>query len=178
MNLPRLSPREQVLASIVAGALFLIINVAIIGTGIARQAELRNKLRSRSSEWKTMQTLLEQRELWASRDAWIQQNQPKLENASRAGAELLDFVKKIAQENGVALENPQIGVAEPAPHYESISVTIETKSDWSALVKFLHALQQPSHFIVFPSAQILIDPGDNTKMRARLRIAKWYAPAG
>lgn len=176
MKLPRLSAREKVMAGMVAGVLFLLFNLLVVGAGLRKQAELRAALKTKNGEWKTMQGLLSQRDLWAGREKWLQEKQPKLQNEARAGADLLDYVKEGAQKQGLVLQNPQIGLPEKTAHYRAVSVNVETKCDWAGLVKFLYALQQPEQFIVIQSSEIKIDPGDNTKMFARLRIAKWYSP--
>ena len=62
------------------------------------------------------------------------------------------------------------------PTYTAVSVTLDTKSTWKALIQFLHGLQGPDQFIVLDSAELKVDTTDQTQMRGKFRISKWFAP--
>lgn len=172
----QLTAREKLLATIVGGAFFALLNLVLITQFIKRQAAARIELASKTQEWESTQILFSERDLWSKRDAWLQAKQPKLTNEGSAGVQLLDSIKKVAKKTDVVLENPSIGSPIKTTLYRSVPVNIETKSSWSALIAFLQAMQQPEEFIVFESANIAIDAADASMMRGKFKIARWYAP--
>lgn len=171
-----LSPREKFLAGLVAGAFALLLTLALGSAIVKKQARLREELRNRRAELAAMQALLGERALWEKRDAWLTEKQPKLANESSAGVGLLDHIRDLARRHNVILENPVIGPAGRTQWYRSVSVNVETRSSWSALVGFLAAAQKPDAFIIFESASLQIDAADASQMRGRFKIARWYAP--
>jgi len=64
----------------------------------------------------------------------------------------------------------------PGTAATAISVELQTKSTWPALITFLEHLQGPEQFIVVESANLRVDTSDPTMMRGNFKIAKWYAP--
>lgn len=172
----KLSPRETILAGLVAGAIFVVFNLVIFKTLASRQVGLREQLAARTLELQSMQLLLAERDLWAQRAVLIAQKQPVLTDENSAGVQLLDQIGNVAKGQGVTLENKAFASATRMPSYRSVAVNLETKSSWTSLVQFLNAVQQPEQFIVFENAEVAIDPGDATQMRGKFRIARWYAP--
>ena len=120
--------------------------------------------------------LLRETDLWMNRDKWLREHQPAFHGASDASA-LLDQLKQVASKYSVLIENPSIGSSAGTGNYQSVSVSIETKSQWPPLVHFLYDVQAPDGFMVFESANIAIDSSDPTQMRGKFKIARWYAPA-
>jgi len=55
-------------------------------------------------------------------------------------------------------------------------VMVDTHSSWPDLIGFLYAVQKPDQFIVCESANLQVDPADQTKMLGHFKIARWYAP--
>lgn len=172
----RLSARERVLSLAVGGVFFTLLTFGLISYLLRQHTTLQATLASKEGEWRTMQLLVAERGLWEQRDAWISEKQPKLANEGSAGVQLLDQIKGAARVHAVTVENPAIGAPETAEFYRTTPVNFETKSPWPALVKFLHALQQPEKFLVLDSANIQIDPTDPAMIRGKFRAAIWYAP--
>jgi hypothetical protein len=121
------------------------------------------------------EVFVRERDLWQQREEWLRQHQPRLTNPGEASA-LLDQVRQIAQKHNVLVERPALGGVEPSPNHQSVSVTVETKSPWEPLVRFLYEVQQPESFVVFESVNLAIESGDPTQMRGKFRIARWFAP--
>lgn len=172
----QLTQREKVLAGAVGGILFLIINLVLVSKFLHSQAELRAMVVQKTNNLQVMEALSQARELWTKRDQWLGQKQPKLVNESSAGVQLLDYLKDNAKKAEVTLENPAIGTPTKTSSAISVPVSIETKSSWEALIRFLNSVQQPDQFIVFESANLQIDSTDQSQMRGRFKIARWYAP--
>ena len=172
----RLSKREQIMVAAVLGIVFILANLAMLSSLAERRTRLATDLSSKQTLLRSLKAVLADRELGAKRDEWLTAKQPKLGNRDQAGVALLEKVRQSAKANEVLLESPEIGSIEAQPNYQSVSVIIQTKSTWGALVKFLNALQQPEEFVVFETANLQSDSADTAQIRGRFRIAKWYAP--
>jgi hypothetical protein len=174
--LARLSPRERMLAALVAAALFVILNLVLLRSFANKHRLLRAERERRAFELQSMSALFSERETWLARDNWLQEKQPRLENEGSAGVQLLDEVKQAAKQNEVTLENPAIGTVARSPFARAVPVTVEARGSWAGMVTFLQGLQGPEKFIVFESANLEIDPADATRIRAKLKVARWFTP--
>lgn len=173
----KLSAREKLLAGIVGGVAFLLLNTVLLNAIMKKQRFLRLEAGARGVELAAMRELLGERELWAARNAWLNEKQPRLENESSASVNLLNRITDLAKKHNVTLDPPPaIGQPAKAPFYQSVSVTIETRSSWASLINFLQALQGPEQFIVLENASVQIDAGDASSMRGRFKVSRWYAP--
>jgi hypothetical protein len=173
----RMNQRERRLALIVAGALFLLINLLVWSKLFGILSNARAELALRKATRDEQSHYIKERDLWARRDQWLKQHQPTLKSAVEAST-LLDQVKQIAGKHNVLIENPAIGAGDATPDHQSVFASFETKSPWPPLVRFLFDVQQPESFVVFESVQLQIDGSDPTMMRGKFKIARWFAPSG
>ena len=171
----RLNRREQILSLIVAGALFLLLNLYIWSALLGAARNTRADVAARKAARTQQHVFLEEEDMWEKRDTWIANNQPALKSPGEASA-LLDQVKQIAGKHNIQLLNPAIGTGDSTPHYQAAFASVETKSPWPPLVKFLHEVQQPEAFVVFENVQLAIDSADPTMMRGKFKIARWFKP--
>ena len=171
----RMNPRERVLSMIVAGTLFLLVNYLIWSSLLGMLTQTRADLASRKALRAQQSVFLKERQLWEERDEWLKKHQPQLNSPAEASL-LLDQVKGIAAKHNIVLENPQIGTGDSTPHYQAAFASVETKSPWPPLVRFLYDVQQPESFVVFESVNLQIDSADQTVMRGKFKIARWFAP--
>jgi hypothetical protein len=173
----RMNPRERILAALVAGAIFLLLNLYVWGKLLSSLDQARADLVARQSTRKTQEVYIKERDVWEKRAQWLKEHQPVLKGPGEAST-LLDQIKQIAGKHNVLIENPAIGTGDSTPERQSVFASIEVKSPWPPLVRFLYDVQQPESFVVFESVTLNIDPGDPTMMRGKLKIARWFAPAG
>lgn len=171
----RLNPRERVLSLIVAGTLFVLVNLYVWSYLLGLLSGTRADLASRKALRAQQSVYLREHEQWEKRDAWLKKHQPTLQSPMEAST-LLDQIKQIAGKHSVLLENPQIGLGDATPNYQAVFASVETKSPWPPLVRFLFDVQQPESFVVFESVSLAIDSADPTMMRGKLKIARWFAP--
>ena len=164
------------LAAIVAGALFIVFNLLLLGSLNRKQAALRGDLAAKQTEWQDIESLSSQEEMWTRRDAILQNKLPKWTNEGQAGVELSNDLQRLAKANRVSIESPSIGLQQTTRFYRSAPVTIETKSSWSDLMHFLYSLQSPERFVAIEDATLKIDPQDSTAMHGKFTIARWYKP--
>lgn len=173
----RMNPRERVLAMIIAGALFLLLNFIIWNWLLGMLAKTRTDLTARKALRTQQAVFLKESDMWKKRDEWLQKFQPTLKSPAEAST-LLTQVKEVAGKHKVLLENPQIGSGDSTPNYQGVFASVETKSPWQPLVHFLYDVQQPESFVVFESVNLAIDSTDPTMMRGKFKIARWFAPKG
>jgi len=172
----QLTSREKTLVGVVGGIFFLLINLFLVTRFLHSQADLRRLATQKSDNLQMMEALCKTRDTWTQRDQWLSQKQPKLTNESSAGVQLLDYLKDIAKKSEVTLENPSFGALAKSSSAISVPVNIETKSSWESLIRFLTTVQQPDQFIVFETATLQTDPTDQSQMRGKFKVARWYAP--
>ncbi len=173
-----MTAREKKLSFLVGGVVALIANYLVIEFFLKNQTRLREQFTQKTDTLRATGVLLEEKDLWEKRDAWVKAKQPPLTNEAGAGVALLDEVKEIAKKHTVLLESPAIGIPEHKPLYTSVSVNVETKCSKESLTAFMRDVQGPEQFIVFENANVQVDSGDKKEMHGKFRIAKWFAPAG
>jgi hypothetical protein len=171
-----LSTRETRLAVVVGLIVALGGTWLLVDSYFKTRTALRAKIASNERQVRNMRDLLSQKDLWEKRDQWLRAKQPKLENADTAGVQLLEYVTGLAKQHVVLLQNQVIHTPESRPNCTSVALDIETKCPWPALVAFLEDLQTPEQFIALESANLKVDPSDDTQVHGRFKIARWYAP--
>ncbi|MGZ5552515.1 MAG: hypothetical protein ACXWHF_02635 [Chthoniobacterales bacterium] len=171
----RMNPRERVLSLIVAGALFLLINLFLWSALLGSLGKARSDLALRKATRKEQTMFMKEQPMWEKRADWLKQNQPALKSPSEAST-LLDEVKQAAGKHNVLIENPAIGAGDSTPNYQAVFASVETKSPWPPLVHFLYDIQKPESFVVFENFSLAIDSADPTMMRGKFKIARWFAP--
>ena len=172
----RMNKRERLLAMLVAGMLFVLLNLFVWSWLFGAIGRAQAELRTRKEKQKQQAIYVKERDLWTKRAEWIQQHQPVLKNAGEASKLLEEQLRPIAAKYKILLENPQIGSGESTPSHQAVFATFETKSEWRPLVQFLYEIQQPEAFIVFESVNLSVDSSEPTMMRGRFKLARWFAP--
>jgi hypothetical protein len=172
----RMNTRERLLAWIVAGVTFALLNILILNWIFVALGRARRNLTERKAAYAEEALYVKERDLWAKRDQWIRQHQPTLKNPAEASV-LLDQLKQVANKYNVLIENPAIGSGETTPYHQTVFASIETKSPWPPLVHFLYDVQKPDAFVVFESVNLAIDSSDPTVMRGKFKVARWFSPA-
>ena len=173
----RLNQRERILSAIVGGALFLLVNWLVWGKLFSSLDQTRADLATRRDTRKVQEIFIRERALWEKRSQWLKEHQPALKGPGEAST-LLDQIKEVAGKHNVVIENPAIGTSDATPERQAVFASFEVKSPWPPLVHFLYDIQQPESFVVFESITLNIDPADPTAIRGKMKLARWFAPAG
>lgn len=171
----RMNPRERMLSLIIAAVICFLVNLFIWNSLLGSLRRARQDVAARKSVRAQQIVFLRERKMWEKRDEWLKKNQPILKGPMEAST-LLDEVKQIAARHNILIENPAIGSSESTPNFQAVFASIETKSPWPPLVRFLYDVQQPESFVVFESVNLAIDSADPTMMRGKFKIARWFAP--
>jgi hypothetical protein len=171
----RMNKRERILSLLVAGTVFVLVNYLIWSWLLGTLGQVRADLATRKALRTQQSVFLKEKSLWEERDEWLKKHQPQLNSPAEA-SRLLDQVKEIAAKHNIVLENPQLGTGDSTPNYQAAFASVETKSAWPPLVRFMYDVQQPESFVVFESVNLQIDAADSTMMRGKYKIARWFAP--
>lgn len=171
----RMNPRERVLSWIVAGTVFVLLNLWVLSSVMGAVGTAQKEVANRRSKLAEQALYVKERDTWTKRDEWIRKHQPVLTNPAEASA-LLDQLREVAGKYSIEIENPAIGTGETTPYHQTVFASIETKSPWPPLVHFLYDVQHPETFVVFENVNLAIDGNDPTMMRGKFKIARWFAP--
>ena len=172
----RMNRREQIMALSISAVLLLLINLFIWRMLLGSISNSRSELATRKSTRAEQTVYMREKDLWAKREQWLEKTQPPMKGAEEAST-LLEQIKQVAGKYNIVIENPAIGSGETTPTHQTAFASVETNSHWPELVHFLYDVQQPDAFVVFESVNLAIDNSDNTMMRGKFKIAKWFAPA-
>jgi len=172
----RMNRREQIMTLAITAIVFVLMNLFVWRLLLSSISSSRRALAERKGTRSEQNVYMRERDIWKKRDEWLQKTQPTMKGAEEAST-LLDQLKQIAGKYNIVIENPQIGPGESTATHQTVFASIETTSHWPELVHFLYDVQQPDAFIVFESVNLAIDSGDQTMMRGKFKIAKWFAPA-
>jgi hypothetical protein len=173
----RLNRRERILSALVAAVVFLLLNWYVWEKLLGAIDSTRADLAARQNTRKMQEVFIRERGLWEKRAQWLKEHQPALKGPGDAST-LLDQVKQVAGKYNVLIENPAIGTSDATPDRQAVFASFEVKSPWPPLVQFLYDIQQPESFVVFESITVNIDAADPTMMRGKMKLARWFAPAG
>ena len=171
----QMNPRERMLSLIIAVVVCFLVNLFIWNSLLGALRRARHDVAAKKSVRAQQIVFLQERKMWEKRDEWLKKNQPTLKGPMEAST-LLDEVKQVAARNNILIENPAIGSSESTSNFQAVFASIETKSPWPPLVRFLYDVQQPESFVVFESVNLAIDSADPTMMRGKFKIARWFAP--
>jgi Tfp pilus assembly protein PilO len=176
----QMNARERALAFIVGTLAAVLVTFMLVKVFLKHQRQLTQQIADKTATLGAMRTLIAERELWEQRDAWLNQNQPRLDNANSAGVELLEQIKQIGQKRSLTPTEAQIGIADGGGKatghaYQAVSVSFTLKGKWQDLVNFLYDVQSPTNFLVFEKATLQLDKEDKTQVSGTFRLAKWFA---
>jgi hypothetical protein len=171
----RMNRREQVMTLVIVSVLFVLINLFVWKIVLGSISNSRRELAARKNTRSEQNVYMRERELWKKRDEWLEKTQPPMKGAEEAST-LLEQVKQIAGKYKIEIQNPALGSGEATGTHQAVFASIETSSHWPELVHFLYDVQQPDAFVVFESVNLAIDNSDQTLMRGKFKIAKWFAP--
>ncbi len=183
----RLNGRERVLTLLVAGTVFVLLNLLAIRFLLDSYGSLTTEYAQERRDALRLQILADQKAMWSQRNDWLKSTQPVLTNRDRAGTALYEQVQNLARGKQVIVSALQIKPAAITPAGPAarddgdapqvVSVETDTQGDWKDTVHFLTEIQKPENFLVFELASLRSNPADAKQMKCHFLISKWYAPA-
>ena len=174
--LATMNKREKFLLTITAAVIGVLVNFYLIKFFLSNRADLTRQLAMTQMKIDTLKKRETERELWAKRDAWLNEKLPVLGDSDVASKALRESVLEIAKKHTVILEAPAPSNPVTQPGHISLAVKFDAKAPWDAMFNFLYELQGPEKFIAIENCEIKVNREDKTQLRASLTIARWYAP--
>ena len=173
--LATMNKREKFLLTITAVVIGVLVNFYLIKFFLSSRTDLTRQLAMTQGKIETLKKRETERELWAKRDAWLNEKLPVLGDSDVASKALRESILEIAKKHGVILEAPSPGTPINAPGHISLGVKFDAKAPWEAMFNFLYELQGPEKFMAIENCEIKVNREDKTQLRASLTIARWYA---
>ncbi len=121
-----------------------------------------------------VEALLEDREFWTERAAWLGENLPvftsrdQIDNAIYQDAQAVDAA-------GVTTSSIQLLDGEESPDYAQARVSANAQGTVEDVFTWLHELQQPASFRSVRNLKITPDPEDDSLIICELELVRWYA---
>jgi Type II secretion system (T2SS), protein M subtype b len=171
-----MNKRERFLLVVTAAVIGLLVNFYLIKFFLANRADLTRQLAGTQVKIDTLKKRETERELWAKRDAWLNEKLPVLGDPDVASKALRESILEIAKKHTVTLEAPQPSTPVNQPGHISLAVKFDVKAPWDAMFNFLYELQGPEKFIAIENCELKVNREDKTQLRATITIARWYAP--
>ena len=173
--LATMNKREKFLLTVTAVVIGVLVNFYLIKFFLSNRTDLTRQLAMTQGKIETLKKRETERELWAKRDAWLDEKLPVLGDSDVASKALRESILEIAKKHGVILEAPSPGTPINAPGHISLGVKFDAKAPWEAMFNFLYELQGPEKFMAIENCEIKVNREDKTQLRASLTIARWYA---
>ncbi|HYF34591.1 MAG TPA: hypothetical protein VD994_04815 [Prosthecobacter sp.] len=169
-----MNKREQILAiglgvAVIAGGAFL---------GLTQLKTWKQKVDQRSLSLDTRQLeaeeLLSEKDLWEQRSAWLAEKQPEFTKRSEADLTMLNLIRDTAGSHDVTID--QIQPQTPNERLSQVSSTyqVQVTADLAAILKWLHAIQEPNSFIDIPALTMIPNDQDTAKVTVSMTIQKWF----
>ena len=177
MNLvANMNKREKTLLSITAIVIVVLLNFFLIKFFLSNRAVLTQKLAMTQVKIDTLKKRETERNLWAKRDALLDEKMPVLGDSDVASKEMREAILEIAKKHTVTLEAPAPGTPVNLPGHIALGVKFVAKGTWDGVFNFLLELQGPEKFTAIEGCEIKVNREDKTQLRATLTIVRWYAP--
>ena len=177
MNLvANMNKREKTLLSITAIVIVVLLNFFLIKFFLSNRAMLTQKLAMTQVKIDTLKKRETERNLWAKRDALLNEKMPVLGDSDVASKEMREAILEIAKKHTVTLEAPAPGTPINQPGHIALGVKFDAKGTWDGVFNFLLELQGPEKFTAIEGCEIKVNREDKTQLRATLTIVRWYAP--
>lgn len=172
----RMTQREKVLLAATVGVLAVLLSFFLIKFFLTNRSNLQVQLASTRAKIEMLKRRESERELWAKRDALLNQKLPVLGDPDVANKALREIIVEAAKKHTVTIEAPTPGLPLNRENYSSLPVKVEAKAPWQAVFDFLRELQAPEKFIAIESCELKVNRDDKTQLRASLTVAQWFAP--
>jgi len=177
MNLvANMNKREKTLLTITAIVIGVLLNFYLIKFFLSNRAMLTQKLAMTQVKIDTLKKRETERNLWAKRDALLNEKMPVLSDSDVASKEMREAILEIAKKHTVTLEAPAPGTPVNLPGHIALGVKFDAKGTWDGVFNFLLELQGPEKFTAIEGCEIKVNREDKTQLRATLTIVRWYAP--
>ncbi|MEZ5404804.1 MAG: hypothetical protein R3F23_01145 [Verrucomicrobiia bacterium] len=169
----QLNPNEQKLVAVASLALVIVANGLLLSFLFKKQKGSHITLAQAQAEQKDTQLWLKEKELWQTRQQWLEKNQPVA--APQEDTKLLTQIVSGAREKNLEIQEQQLVGITPTAYYKEATVRLKVVGTLQNLIDWLVKLQQPTNFQAISSFNLRSD-SDTTKVRCELQLSRRYAP--
>ena len=175
-----MSSKEKRLG-ILFGSMVAIIGLTVLYRSVSSGSSgVSNNPTELLAQLQSMQSAVEESDLWKGRDSWLDENTPTYASEVIASSTLLDKIipiikanrlKEINQELTPASEESDEGDA-PTGDFESVSVRVVVEGAMRDIVQCIHKIQTPTHFMGID--ELGLEVGESGTYQASLLITHWF----
>ncbi len=176
-----MSSKEKRLG-IVFGSLVTVIGLTVLFQSLGSgSGSLSNDPAELLAQLRSMESTLEESDLWKERDLWLDEKTPVYPSEVIASSSLLDKIlpiiqsnrlKELSQELSPAAEESEEGGASTGS-FESVSVRVVVEGAMRDIVQCIHQIQSPTHFIGID--ELSLEVGASGTYQATLLVTHWFA---
>jgi len=170
-----LTAKEKKLLIGLLAALFVLVNVIGLRAFLDRQRALQLGLVRLQGQQAENQAILAQRDIWAERGAWLDENQPADDiTTTDDDAKFYEFIENSAKNSGLTYQRRDAGTSPRTGPFAEVFDSSQVKGTMEQLVRWLNELQQPKAFRAIK--QLTIKSGEPPEVICDIEVARWYRP--
>jgi hypothetical protein len=166
-----LNRNERLMATALAAMLFLFVNFAgmrWIGGAMRDASAEVSRLESESG---AARTLLQERPYWLARQAWVAEHPPGIYDERTSRSKYVQDVQTAVQAQSLRIESQQPLETERDGRLALVGMEVTVNGRLEAIVRWLHALQQPGKYETVRNFTLKQADDANT-MEATVRLGK------
>lgn len=175
----RLNKKELRLAILFASTLFFAGNVTALKRYITALSTARTQLATYSTQRQEIDILLSDREYWETRQHWLDEHQPLLDNPGAAQGELIETIQRVARDRGITILDQTIMEPSSQPHFQEVSAKLKLSARLEDMVSWLAEIQSPERFTIINQLTLSID-SKSKEMElpalCTLQVGRLYSP--
>lgn len=174
-----LTSREKGLLGICFGVIFLIANAFAYRSisGTLRGSE--NRIMELDNQLKDQEMWLEEAEMAAAREKWLNETMPGAENFGKEQADLLQSVQDELFERKIRIEQQSLEEITRDPFYTEVGIRLTIRGEQMAVIDWLTTLQDRDKFQVIKALSLKLDTKSKEpepQAICQITLAKWFAP--
>lgn len=162
--------------------LFALLGLVVLGIAVVcsdiyfdKRDALRVEQKNLEAEWVEIQTLFEERETWALRAGWLEQNQPAYTTTEQMeGAIFKD--SEATEVEGVTTTKKTLLPTETNPNYVQVGVSVVANGTLPHIFRWLYDLTRPDSFRLIRNLKVSPDKENEGNIIAQFELLRWYAP--
>ena len=127
------------------------------------------------TDWITIETRLEEKELWSIRSNWLENQQPVSTSPEKMDQAIFQEAQGTDAE-GVTATNQTLLPTHHSPHYIQSGVSVVAEGNLPNVFRWLHRLEQPGDFRLIRNLKVTPAKENPDAVTANFELLRWYAP--
>ncbi|MDF1850982.1 MAG: hypothetical protein P1U85_09125 [Verrucomicrobiales bacterium] len=176
-----LTNREKALLGICFGVIFLIANAFAYRSISGKLRGSNDRIMELDNQLKDQEMWLEEAQMAAAREQWLNATMPAAENFGKEQADLLQSVQDELFDRKIRIEQQSLQEITKDPFYTEVAIRLTIRGEQMAVIDWLTTLQNRDQFQVIKALSFKIDTKSKEpepQAICQITLAKWFAPAG